>query len=138
MATRRNPEEPKALQVSVPSKKAAAIPESDNPVTKSGEPKEKMIILLSKADCHVGGEDWINWIALSTIPRSDTDACAFIDDLWWCLGFKVDKWGNWSNGVWSFEVKNENFGLWIWRSNGSLGIERVEKAIFKEVLELLT
>lgn len=57
VATRRNPEDPKALQVRVPSKKAAPIPESDNPETKSGEPKVKMMILLSKADCHVGGED---------------------------------------------------------------------------------
>lgn len=57
VATRRNPEDPKARQVRVPSRKAAPIPESDRPETKSGEPKVKIITLLSKADCHVGGED---------------------------------------------------------------------------------
>lgn len=57
MATRRNPEDPKARQVRVPSRKAAPIPETDKPETKSGEPKVKIITLLSKADCHVGGDD---------------------------------------------------------------------------------
>lgn len=58
VATRRNPEEPKARQVRVPSKKAAAMPDSDNPETRIGEPKRKITALLRRAEFHVGGDDW--------------------------------------------------------------------------------
>lgn len=66
VATRRNPEGPKARQVSEPSKKAATIPESDKPVTKIGEPNTKIKTLLIKADCHVAGDDWTIAIAPPT------------------------------------------------------------------------
>lgn len=56
-ATSRNPGDPKARQVSVPSKKAATIPENDKPVTKIGEPNRKIKRLASKEDSHVAGDD---------------------------------------------------------------------------------
>lgn len=56
-ATRRNPEEPKARHVRVPSKKAAAMPDGDKPETRTGEPTRKITALLRRADFHVGGDD---------------------------------------------------------------------------------
>ena len=58
MATRKNPEGPKARQVSVPSRNAAPIPERDKPETKIGDPKRNISALLRSADCHVAGDDW--------------------------------------------------------------------------------
>ncbi len=69
MATRRNPEEPKARQVRVPKSKAAAMPARERPETRIGEPRTKMRRLLRRADCHVGGDDWISFSA------SDTAVC---------------------------------------------------------------
>ncbi|PQM39347.1 hypothetical protein Pyn_07485 [Prunus yedoensis var. nudiflora] len=66
VATKRNPEDPKARQVRVPSKKAAAMPETESPETKIGEPNRKIKRLLRMADCHVGGDDWIRLIAFDT------------------------------------------------------------------------
>lgn len=57
MATRRNPEEPKARHVRVPSKNAAAKPDEDKPEIRTGEPKMKITALLRRADCQVGGDD---------------------------------------------------------------------------------
>lgn len=64
MATKKNPGGPKALQVRVPKQKAEAMPESESPVTRRGEPTTKMRRLLRRADCHVGGDDWMMDIAL--------------------------------------------------------------------------
>lgn len=63
MATRNRAEGPKARQVREPSKKAAAMPDKDKPATRRGEPTRKMIILLKRADLHVGGEVLNNCIA---------------------------------------------------------------------------
>lgn len=66
VATRRNPEEPKARQVRVPSKKAATMPERDRPETRIGEPRTKITALLRTADFHVAGDDWISLTASVT------------------------------------------------------------------------
>lgn len=55
-ATSRNPEDPKALQVKVPSKNAAPIPEAESPATRMGDPRRKITRLLAMADSHVGGD----------------------------------------------------------------------------------
>lgn len=69
-ATRKNPDGPKARHVRVPSKKAAAMPDRDKPETRIGLPRMKIRRLLSREDCHVGGEDWTNLIACCTRLRS--------------------------------------------------------------------
>lgn len=66
VATRRKPEGPKARQVRVPSRKAATMPEKESPATRIGEPRTKITKLLRMADCHVGGDDWINLTASDT------------------------------------------------------------------------
>lgn len=57
-ATRRNPGEPKERQVRVPSKKAAPMPDRLKPEIKIGDPRMKIMRLLSREDSQVGGEDW--------------------------------------------------------------------------------
>lgn len=59
IATSKKPGAPKALQVNVPSKKAAAIPEIESPETRIGEPTKKMRRLLRIEDVHVGGDAWM-------------------------------------------------------------------------------
>lgn len=58
-ATSKKPGAPKALQVNVPSKNAAAIPEIESPETRIGEPTRKMRRLLRIEDFHVGGVAWM-------------------------------------------------------------------------------
>lgn len=70
VATRRNPEGPKARQVSVPSRNAATKPDRDKPETRIGEPNVKIRTLLRRADCHEGGDDWSSAMACCTKPRS--------------------------------------------------------------------
>lgn len=68
VATSRNPGDPKARHVSVPSKKAAAMPESERPETRIGAPAMKMRKLLRRADFHVAGDDWMRAMASETAP----------------------------------------------------------------------
>lgn len=62
-ATKRKPEEAKARQVRLPSKKAATTPERDNPETRIGEPTRKIKAFVRSADSQVGGDDLTTRIA---------------------------------------------------------------------------
>lgn len=68
VATSRNPGGPKARHVSVPSKKAAAMPEGERPATRMGEPPMKMRKLLRREDFQVAGDDWRMEIVSETAP----------------------------------------------------------------------
>lgn len=56
VATSKNPELPNARQVKIPNKRAAPIPDADNPNTRTGDPIRNMSRLLAMAELHVGGE----------------------------------------------------------------------------------
>ena len=91
-ATSKKPEAPKARQVRVPNKKAAAIPEIDRPVTRIGEPTVKMRRLLRREDSHVGGEDW----RISSSPETacwspdSGSACALRVSIFRCLDLEFE------------------------------------------------
>lgn len=69
IATRRKPEGPKARQVRVPSKNAAAMPDTESPDTRIGEPAKNINMLLRIEEFHVGGEDWMSSITNEMVDR---------------------------------------------------------------------
>ncbi|KAI6676711.1 hypothetical protein NL676_037507 [Syzygium grande] len=64
VATRRNPEGPKACQVRVPKRKAAPMSDTERLTTKIRR-------LLKMADFHEGGIDWIRVGASKRAPCAD-------------------------------------------------------------------
>jgi hypothetical protein len=46
------------------------MPERERPETRIGEPRTKMMRLLRRADCHVGGDVWISFTASDTALRT--------------------------------------------------------------------
>lgn len=58
------------------------MPERDKPGTIIGMPTTKMMMLLRRAECHVGGEAWTNCIAPCKRPRSVGVGLSMISESW--------------------------------------------------------
>lgn len=68
----------------VPKRKAEAMPETERPEIRIGEPTMKIKVLLRSADCQVGGDVWISFI---TVFDTELWAIIFLEALLAGLGF---------------------------------------------------